>query len=53
MSTLANEILFESTYNDTREEVIAELQDTGDLPMYTEREIQQLIQQRFQSRLQP
>ena len=44
MSTLQNEIILENLW----EEVITELKDCGDYPMYTNQEIQSLVYQRFQ-----
>ncbi len=43
MSDLAHEIMLEDLY----EEVVAELKDCGDFPMYTQREIDQLVEDRI------
>jgi hypothetical protein len=42
MSTLVHDTLLEDLY----EEVVAELKDCGDFPMYTQSEIDQLVMQR-------
>ncbi len=43
MSTLVHDTLLEDLY----EEVVAELKDCGDFPMYTQQEIDQLVDQRI------
>lgn len=43
MSTLVHDTLLEDLY----EEVVAELKDTGDFPMYTQQEIDQLVTERI------
>ena len=44
MSTLQNEIILENLW----EEVITELKDCGDYPIYTPQEIESLVYQRFE-----
>jgi hypothetical protein len=43
MSDLAHEIMLEDLY----EEVVAELKDVGDYPMYSQSEIDQLVESRI------
>ena len=43
MTMLNNELVLENI----REELLDELTDTGNLPMYSDREIQDIVYQRF------